>query len=116
MLISFFLILDLGGVFTTIEAVVTWIALILTEYRLVDYLAKNKGITSEGDYIKWESTEEDTCGGSSRALKVDELTVLRQIPVQEPCGRASVDVPGGIRVFKQGFITYTNKAKRKLLM
>lgn len=49
MLMIILLILDLGGVFTTIEAVVTWIALILTVISLVDYLAKNKGILLEGD-------------------------------------------------------------------
>ena len=49
MLMIILLILDLGGVFTTIEAVVTWIALILTVVSLIDYLAKNKGILLEGD-------------------------------------------------------------------
>ena len=50
-------------------------------------------------------------------LKVDELTVT----TAESCtGRALwparlVDVPGVSEVFKQGFITYSNKAKRKLL-
>lgn len=43
------LILDLGGAFTVVETVITWIALILTVVSLVDYLAKNKGILLEGD-------------------------------------------------------------------
>ncbi len=43
------LILNLGGVFSIITEVVTWIALILTVVSLVDYLVKNKGILLEGD-------------------------------------------------------------------
>lgn len=43
------LILNLGGVFDTLELVVTWIALILTVVSLVDYLVKNKGILLEGE-------------------------------------------------------------------
>lgn len=43
------LILNLGGVFSVITEVVTWIALILTVVSLVDYLVKNKGILLEGD-------------------------------------------------------------------
>ena len=49
MLMIILLILDLGGVFTTITTIVTWAALILTVVSLVDYLAKNKGILLEGD-------------------------------------------------------------------
>lgn len=43
------LILNLGGVFSVITEVVTWVALILTLVSLVDYLVKNKGILLEGD-------------------------------------------------------------------
>ncbi len=43
------LILNLGGVFSVITEIVTWIALILTVVSLVDYLVKNKGILLEGD-------------------------------------------------------------------
>ena len=49
MIMIILLILDLGGVFTTITTIVTWVALILTVVSLVDYLAKNKGILLEGD-------------------------------------------------------------------
>jgi len=49
MLMIILLILDLGGVFGTIETVVTWIALVLTVISLVDYLLKNKGVLLEGD-------------------------------------------------------------------
>ena len=49
MIMIILLILDLGGVFTTITTIVTWAALILTVVSLVDYLAKNKGILLEGD-------------------------------------------------------------------
>ena len=49
MLMIILLILDLGGVFTIIETIVTWIALILTVVSLIDYLTKNKGILLEGD-------------------------------------------------------------------
>ena len=49
-------------------------------------------------------------------LKMDELTVT----TAESCtgglvAARLVDVPGVSEVFKQGFITYSNKAKRKLL-
>ena len=43
------LILNLGGIFSVITEVVTWVALILTLVSLVDYLVKNKGILLEGD-------------------------------------------------------------------
>ena len=49
MLMIILLIVDLGGVFQTIETIVTWIALILTVVSLVDYLVKNKGVLLEGD-------------------------------------------------------------------
>ena len=49
MLMIILLILDLGGVFKTIETIVTWTALILTVVSLVDYLVKNKGVLLEGD-------------------------------------------------------------------
>ena len=49
-------------------------------------------------------------------LKMDELTVT----TAESCtgglvAARLVDVPGVSEIFKQGFITYSNKAKRKLL-
>ena len=49
MLMIILLILDLGGVFGTIEAAVTCTALLLTIISLVDYLVKNKGVLLEGD-------------------------------------------------------------------
>lgn len=49
MLMIILLILDLGGVFGTVETVITWTALILTVVSLVDYLLKNKGVLLEGD-------------------------------------------------------------------
>ena len=49
MLMIILLILDLGGVFKTLETIVTWTALILTVVSLVDYLVKNKGVLLEGD-------------------------------------------------------------------
>lgn len=44
MIMVILLILDLGGIFTTIGQIVTWIALILTVVSLVDYLRKNWGV------------------------------------------------------------------------
>lgn len=51
-----------------------------------------------------------------KLLEEDELTVT----TAESCtgglvAARLVDVPGVSEVFKQGFITYSNKAKRKLL-
>ena len=40
------LIADLGGIFTTLEIVVTYIALVLTVVSLVDYIWKNKQVLS----------------------------------------------------------------------
>ena len=43
------LIADLGGFFTTLEIVVTYIALVLTVVSLVDYIWKNKQVLSMQD-------------------------------------------------------------------
>jgi CDP-diacylglycerol--glycerol-3-phosphate 3-phosphatidyltransferase len=49
MIMIILLILDLGGVFGTIENIIIWIALILTVVSLIDYLVKNRGVLLEGD-------------------------------------------------------------------
>jgi len=43
------LILDLGGIFTVAERIVTLVALLLTVISLVDYVVKNKGVLLEGE-------------------------------------------------------------------
>ncbi|MDO5590994.1 MAG: CDP-diacylglycerol--glycerol-3-phosphate 3-phosphatidyltransferase [Lachnospiraceae bacterium] len=42
------MIMDLGGVFDIIGTVLMWIALILTIVSLVDYIAKNKQVLTQG--------------------------------------------------------------------
>ena len=42
------LIMDLGGVFEMIGSVLVWVALILTVVSLVDYIAKNKQVLTQG--------------------------------------------------------------------
>lgn len=42
------LIMDLGGVFEMIGNVLVWVALILTVVSLVDYIAKNKQVLTQG--------------------------------------------------------------------
>ena len=42
------LIMDIGGVFPVVELVLTWVALILTVVSLVDYIAKNKQVLTQG--------------------------------------------------------------------
>ncbi|MCI8640138.1 MAG: CDP-diacylglycerol--glycerol-3-phosphate 3-phosphatidyltransferase [Coprococcus sp.] len=42
------LIMDLGGVFDVVGDVLMWIALILTVISLVDYIAKNKQVLTQG--------------------------------------------------------------------
>ena len=42
------LIMDLGGVFELIGNVLVWVALILTVVSLVDYIAKNKQVLTQG--------------------------------------------------------------------
>ncbi|MGN0404689.1 MAG: CDP-diacylglycerol--glycerol-3-phosphate 3-phosphatidyltransferase [Bariatricus sp.] len=42
------LIMDLGGVFEIIGNVLVWVALILTVVSLVDYVAKNKQVLTQG--------------------------------------------------------------------
>lgn len=42
------LIMDLGGVFDIVGDVLMWIALILTVISLVDYIAKNKRVLTQG--------------------------------------------------------------------
>ncbi|HBA64065.1 MAG TPA: CDP-diacylglycerol--glycerol-3-phosphate 3-phosphatidyltransferase [Lachnospiraceae bacterium] len=48
MLMIIVLIIDLGGIFDTIGIILTWIALALTIISLVDYVAKNKKVLTEG--------------------------------------------------------------------
>lgn len=42
------LIADLGGVFDMIGTVLTWVSLVLTVVSLVDYVAKNKEVLTQG--------------------------------------------------------------------
>ena len=42
------LIMNLGGVFEMIGNVLVWVALILTVVSLVDYIAKNKQVLTQG--------------------------------------------------------------------
>ncbi|MDY5845021.1 MAG: CDP-diacylglycerol--glycerol-3-phosphate 3-phosphatidyltransferase [Bariatricus sp.] len=42
------LIMDLGGVFAVIGNVLVWVALILTVVSLIDYIAKNKQVLTQG--------------------------------------------------------------------
>ena len=42
------LIMDIGGLFHVVELVLTWVALILTVVSLVDYIAKNKQVLTQG--------------------------------------------------------------------
>ena len=42
------LIADFGGVFSVIENVLIWVSLILTVVSLVDYIAKNKQVLTQG--------------------------------------------------------------------
>lgn len=43
-----FLIADFGGVFAMVESALIWISLILTVVSLVDYIAKNKEVLTQG--------------------------------------------------------------------
>ena len=42
------LIMDLGGVWNIVGTVLTWVALILTVVSLIDYIAKNKRVLTQG--------------------------------------------------------------------
>ena len=42
------LIMDLGGVWNVAGTVLTWVALILTVVSLIDYIAKNKQVLTQG--------------------------------------------------------------------
>lgn len=42
------LIMDLGGVWNVVGAVLTWVALLLTIVSLIDYIAKNKQVLTQG--------------------------------------------------------------------
>lgn len=48
MLMIIFLIIDLGGVFTTVETALIYISLALTIISLIDYIAKNKQVLTQG--------------------------------------------------------------------
>ena len=42
------LIADFGGIFVMIENVLIWVSLILTVVSLIDYIAKNKQVLTQG--------------------------------------------------------------------
>ena len=42
------LIMDLGGVWNVVGTVLTWVALLLTNVSLIDYIAKNKQVLTQG--------------------------------------------------------------------
>ena len=42
------LIMDLGGVWNVVGTVLTWVALFLTVVSLIDYIAKNKKVLTQG--------------------------------------------------------------------
>ena len=42
------LIMDLGGVWNVVGIVLTWVALLLTVVSLIDYIAKNKQVLTQG--------------------------------------------------------------------
>ena len=42
------LIMDLGGVWYVVGTVLTWVALLLTVVSLIDYIAKNKQVLTQG--------------------------------------------------------------------
>ena len=48
MLMVIFLIIDLGGVFATVETILIYVSLALTIISLVDYIAKNKQVLTQG--------------------------------------------------------------------
>ncbi len=48
MILIILLIADFGGIFRDVEAVFVWIALLLTVISLVDYIAKNKQVLTQG--------------------------------------------------------------------
>lgn len=48
MVLTILLIADFGGIFRELEGVLVWVALILTIVSLVDYIAKNKQVLTQG--------------------------------------------------------------------
>ena len=48
MIMTIVMIADLGGIFDTIGVVLMWIALALTIISLIDYVAKNKQVLTQG--------------------------------------------------------------------
>ena len=48
MVLIIVLIMDLGGVWNVVGTVLTWVALILTVVSLIDYIAKNKQVLTQG--------------------------------------------------------------------
>ena len=45
------LIADLGGVFDIVGTVLIWLSLILTVVSLIDYIAKNVQVLTQGRYV-----------------------------------------------------------------
>ncbi|MBS6561694.1 MAG: CDP-diacylglycerol--glycerol-3-phosphate 3-phosphatidyltransferase, partial [Clostridiales bacterium] len=52
MILILLLIVDLGGIFATLETIFTYIALVLTVVSLIDYLYKNRAVMMEGSEKK----------------------------------------------------------------
>lgn len=48
MVLIIVLIMDLGGVWNVVGTVLTWVALLLTVVSLIDYIAKNKQVLTQG--------------------------------------------------------------------
>ncbi len=48
MIMIILMIADLGGVFTVIEQILMWIALVLTLVSLIDYIWKNRQVLTQG--------------------------------------------------------------------
>jgi CDP-diacylglycerol--glycerol-3-phosphate 3-phosphatidyltransferase len=99
-------------IYQLITVIVTYVALILTVVSLVDYVVKNKDVLKDSKSVTAKSLEDIIY----KLLTRSGLTVS----TAESCtggllaGRL-INVAGISRFFEEGYVTYSNDAKEKLL-
>ena len=89
------LIADLGGVFDLIGEILIWAAVALTIISLIDYVWKNKQVLTQGEKHLHVTTAESCTGGLISGTLVNAA--------------------GASAVLNEGYVTYSNEAKERLL-
>ena len=116
------LIADLGGVFDLIGQILIWLALALTIISLIDYVWTNRQVLTQGGmYLEWY-LKEQAAGEKTLEETVVELLAEKgfHITTAESCtggmiAGTLVNVAGASEVLNEGYVTYSNEAKERLV-